>query len=73
VNAAVEPHHPAHEKLGFFAKSLFIPCFFITTGFLINPRDFADSVRYHFPLVAAIIGALLVGKGIAAEIAGRKC
>jgi Kef-type K+ transport system membrane component KefB len=71
VNAAVPSGHPANEKLGFFAKSLFIPIFFIATGFLIDPRVFLESIRTHFALVVAIISALLLGKGIAAGIAGR--
>jgi len=72
VNAAVPGDHPAHEKLGFFATTLFIPCFFIVTGFLIDPRVFVESIGSHFALVVAIIAALLVGKGIAAEIAGKR-
>jgi Kef-type K+ transport system membrane component KefB len=72
VNAAAPQDHPAQEKLGFFANTLFIPCFFITTGFLIDPRIFVESMRSHFALVVAIISALLLGKGIAAEIAGRR-
>jgi Kef-type K+ transport system membrane component KefB len=71
VNAAAE-RHPAREKLEFFGKSLFIPCFFIATGFLIDPLNFLNTIRDHFLLVLAIISALLVGKGIAAEVAGRK-
>ena len=71
VNAAVQ-NHPAKEKLEFFGNSLFIPCFFIATGFLIDPINFIESIRNNFALVLGIIGALLVGKAIAAEIAGRK-
>jgi Kef-type K+ transport system membrane component KefB len=72
VNAAAQgTHHPAHEKLGFFARSLFIPSFFIATGFLIDPRAFIESIRGHFLLVLAVISALLVGKGIAAGAAGK--
>jgi Kef-type K+ transport system membrane component KefB len=70
VNAAVQ-NQPAKEKLEFFGNALFIPCFFIATGFLIDPRNFVASITGNFALVMAIIFALLVGKGIAAEIAGR--
>src|SRR5215813_13386693 len=70
VNEATQ-HHPAKEKLEFFANSLFIPLFFIDTGFLIEPKNFVESIRNHFGLVLAIIGALLVGKWIAASIAAR--
>src|SRR5262245_14729763 len=56
VNEATRDH-PAKDKLGFFANSLFIPIFFIDTGFLIDPRNFIGSITSHFGLVAAIIGA----------------
>lgn len=45
--------------------------FFIVTGFLINPLVFFRSLIDNFPLVCGVILALLVGKFIAAEIAGR--
>jgi Kef-type K+ transport system membrane component KefB len=70
VNEATQDH-PAKEKLEFFASALFIPLFFIDTGFLIDPRTFMGSIRNHFALVLAIIAALLVGKWIAASIAAR--
>jgi len=70
VNEATQDH-PAKEKLEFFANSLFIPLFFIDTGFLIDPRNFFGSIRNHLGLVLAIIGALFVGKWIAASIAAR--
>jgi hypothetical protein len=41
------------------------------TGFLIDPRNLLDSIQHHFPLVVSVIGALLIGKGIAAEAARR--
>jgi Kef-type K+ transport system membrane component KefB len=68
VNEAAR-EHPATERLEFFASSLFIPLFFIDTGFLIDPRNFIGSIRNHFGLVLAIIGALFVGKWIAASTA----
>ena len=70
VNAAVHDK-PAKEKLEFFGKAFFIPIFFIVTGFLIDPLVFVHSIIDNFSLVAAIIVALLAGKGIAAELAGR--
>jgi Kef-type K+ transport system membrane component KefB len=70
VNEATR-EHPAKEKLEFFASSLFIPLFFIDTGFLIDPRNFIGSIRNNFGLVGAIIGALFVGKWIAASVAAR--
>jgi Kef-type K+ transport system membrane component KefB len=70
VNEAVRDK-PAKEKLEFVGNSIFIPIFFIVTGFLIQPVVFFHSIVDHFALVAAIIGALLVGKWLAVEIAGR--
>jgi Kef-type K+ transport system membrane component KefB len=71
VNAAVR-EQPAKEKLKFFGDALFIPTFFIVTGFLIDPREFYHSITDNFGLAAAVIFALLAGKWIAAQIAGRR-
>jgi Kef-type K+ transport system membrane component KefB len=62
---------PASAKLEFLGKSLFIPIFFIVTGFLINPVAFVQGIFDNFLLVAGIIAALLVGKWLAAWIVGR--
>jgi Kef-type K+ transport system membrane component KefB len=70
VNAAVQDH-PAREKLEFFGKALFIPSFFIVTGFLIAPVAFVKVVVDDFPLVVGMIAALLVGKWVAAAVVGR--
>ena len=70
VNAAVQDH-PARAKLEFFGKALFIPSFFIVTGFLIAPVAFARSFVDNFALVFGIVATLLIGKGIAAAVAGR--
>lgn len=70
VNAAVGGH-PAKEKLEFFGKALFVPIFFIVTGFLIAPVEFAQAVLDNFWLVAGIVASVIMGKGVAAAIAGR--
>ena len=70
VNSASQGQ-PAKEKLEFFGTALFIPSFFLATGFLIDPKNFLQSITGNFGLVVAIIGALLLGKAIAAGIAGR--
>jgi Kef-type K+ transport system membrane component KefB len=70
VNASAR-EKPASAKLEFLSKSLFIPIFFIVTGFLINPIEFVRETISNFPLVAGIIAALLVGKWIAAWVIGR--
>jgi len=70
VNTAVGDH-PAKEKLHFFGKSLFIPIFFIVTGFLIAPVAVGRTIHDNFWLVAGILASLILGKAIAAGIAGR--
>jgi Kef-type K+ transport system membrane component KefB len=70
VNAAVRDK-PAKGKLEFFANSLFIPLFFIVTGSLIDPLVFFRSLVDNFALASSVILALVLGKWIAAEIAGR--
>ena len=70
VNASARDK-PASAKLEFLSKSLFIPIFFIVTGFLINPVEFVQGIFDNFLLVAGIIAALLVGKWIAAWVVGR--
>jgi Kef-type K+ transport system membrane component KefB len=62
---------PASTELEFLGKALFIPIFFVTTGFLIDPADFVRDIIDNFPLVAGIVAALVVGKAIAAWVAGR--
>jgi Kef-type K+ transport system membrane component KefB len=70
INASAQDA-PASVKLAFLGKSLFIPIFFVVTGFLINPISFVYGIFDNFLLVASIIGALLVGKWIAAWGVGR--
>jgi Kef-type K+ transport system membrane component KefB len=70
INEAAQDK-PAVDKLGFFARTLFIPFFFIVTGFLIDPVAFMHSLIDNFWLDISIVLALLVGKFVAAEIAGR--
>src|SRR6516162_3969128 len=55
VNAAVGDH-PAKEKLHFFGKALFVPIFFIVTGFLIAPVAVGRTIHDNFWLVAGIVG-----------------
>jgi Kef-type K+ transport system membrane component KefB len=62
---------PASAKLEFLGKSLFIPIFFVVTGFLINPITFVWGIFDNFLLVASIVGALLLGKWMAAWAIGH--
>ncbi len=68
VNAAARDA-PASTKLQFLGKTLFIPIFFVVTGFLVYPITFVSGTVENFLLVASIVGALLVGKEIAARLA----
>jgi Kef-type K+ transport system membrane component KefB len=69
VNAAVRDR-AATAKLEFVGKALFIPSFFVATGFLIDPSTFVKSVA-GVPLVAGIIATPVLGKRIAAAICPR--
>jgi Na+:H+ antiporter len=60
LNEAAQ-NKPAEEKLGFFANALFIPIFFLVTGFLIDPAVFVRSLIDNFALAMSIVLALLVG------------
>lgn len=70
VNAAVKGK-PGKGKLKFVADTLFIPSFFIVTGFLIDPPALVRSLTGDSLLALGIIGALVIGKWIAAESCGR--
>jgi Kef-type K+ transport system membrane component KefB len=70
VNAAVKDK-PAKSKLEFMGNTMFIPVFFIVTGFLIDPLALMRSLTADYFLAAGIIGALLAGKWIAAGSCGR--
>src|SRR5262249_26301738 len=59
------------EKLLFFGKALFIPIFFIVTGFLIVPVAVGHTIVNSFWLVAGMVVSVVLGKGIAAAVAGR--
>jgi Kef-type K+ transport system membrane component KefB len=70
VNAAVRSS-PAKDKLEFLGNVLFIPAFFIVTGFLIDLRMFLSTLVSNTPMVLAIVLGLVVTKWLAAEIVGR--
>lgn len=50
---------------------MFIPAFFLVTGFLINPAVFYHSLIDNFVLGLSIVMALVIGKFVAAEISGH--
>lgn len=69
VNHAVKGTR-VKERLEFLGNSVFIPAFFIVTGFLVDVRLLATSLTTDLPLVMAIVLALLVSKWVAAELSG---
>ena len=71
VNTAAREKNPAREKLEFLGNNVFIPIFFLTIGFIINPVAFAHTIADKLPLSGAVIGALLLGKWVAAQVVGR--
>jgi Kef-type K+ transport system membrane component KefB len=61
----------AKEKLEFIGNGIFIPAFFIVTGFLIDLRLLVVSLTTDLALVLSIIIALIAAKWAAAELSGR--
>ncbi len=70
INATVKGK-PAKSKLEFMSNTLFVPCFFGVTGFLIDPLALFRSITGDFLLAGGLIGALVLGKWLAAEAVGR--
>jgi Kef-type K+ transport system membrane component KefB len=70
VNAAVKDK-PAKNKLEFMGKTLFIPIFFIVTGFLINPLALLRSLTHDSILAGGIIAALVAATLAATLVAYR--
>lgn len=70
VNAVIR-EKPAKKKLEFVGHSVFVPIFFIVTGFLIDPIVFYHSITGNFALAVGVILALIVGKWISATIAAK--
>lgn len=71
LNAAAR-EKTAKKEIEFIGNAFFIPIFFITTGFLIDLRALLHSIASDIGLVMAIIGALVIGKYVAAQVVGRK-
>ena len=71
VNDAVG-EGPVKEKVEFMGSTLFIPFFFVGMGLLIDIPAFMTTLRDYFPLVLAIVGGLILSKGLAAFLAKLK-
>jgi Kef-type K+ transport system membrane component KefB len=70
VNGAVRDT-AAKEKIEFLGNNLFIPAFFIVTGFLVDLHVFAETLWFNAGMVLAIVCGLVGGKWLAAEVVGR--
>jgi Kef-type K+ transport system membrane component KefB len=70
VNEAVRDT-AAKEKIEFLGNNLFVPAFFIVTGFLVDLHAFAETLWFNAGMVLAIVFGLVGGKWMAAEIVGR--
>jgi len=71
VNDAVG-NGPVKEKVEFMGTTLFIPFFFVGIGLLLNVPTFIDTLQNYLPLVLAIVGGLILSKGLAALLAQLK-
>lgn len=58
------------DSLEVMGQTLFIPLFFVASGFLVDFRVFYATLVGQPPLVIGIVGALLGGKWLAARLCG---
>jgi Kef-type K+ transport system membrane component KefB len=70
VNRALR-HGQAKEQLEFVGNTLFIPMFFVSIGFLIDVRLFAETLVARMGLVVGIVGGLVGAKLLAARLTQR--
>lgn len=59
---------PVKEKIEFVGSTLFIPCFFVSMGLLLNVSSFITTLSSDFFLTLAIVIGLFVGKFLAALV-----
>ena len=59
---------PVKEKIEFVGSTLFIPCFFVATGLILNLSDFFGNFKQNILLTITIIVTLFVGKFLATLI-----
>ena len=60
---------PVKEKVEFVGGTLFIPFFFVGMGVLLDIPTFAKTIQTQLPLVAGIVGGLMIAKLMAATLA----
>lgn len=59
---------PVKEKIEFVGSTLFIPCFFVSIGLILQISGFISTLTQEFFLTVAIVGGLIGSKFIAALI-----
>ncbi|NCO78646.1 MAG: universal stress protein [Cyanobacteria bacterium] len=59
---------PVKEKIEFVGSTLFIPCFFVSIGLLLQVSSFMTTLSQDFLLTTAIVSSLFIAKFIAALI-----
>lgn len=62
-------HSPVEEKVEFVGSTLFIPCFFVSMGLLLDIPSFIETITTELPLTLAIVGSLFLSKFLAAAVA----
>ena len=67
VNDAVG-NGPVKEKIEFVGSTLFIPCFFVSTGLILDLSEFFANFSQNILLTIAITGTLFISKFIATSI-----
>jgi Kef-type K+ transport system membrane component KefB len=70
INRALRQRE-AKEQLEFLGDTLFIPMFFVSIGFLIDVRVFLQTLVTRTGLVVGIVGGLVAGKYLAAQLTKR--
>jgi Kef-type K+ transport system membrane component KefB/nucleotide-binding universal stress UspA family protein len=59
---------PVKEKIEFVGSTLFIPCFFVSTGLILNLSDFVTNLNENLVLTIMVVSGLILSKFIAALI-----
>ncbi len=60
---------PVEEKVVFIGSTLFIPCFFVDMGLLLDIPGFIKTITTELPLTLVVLGGLFTSKFAAAAIA----
>jgi Kef-type K+ transport system membrane component KefB/nucleotide-binding universal stress UspA family protein len=59
---------PVKEKIEFVGSTLFIPCFFVAMGLIIDVSSFGKTLTHDLPLTLAIVVGLFLSKFLATLI-----